>query len=183
MPGGPPANHVGPATLNSISTPAKPSWIASLRSLPALPPAGAPALWLCKNSAESARPRSESSKPITPRPPSSSTSPSIETPATLNYAIEPAPRYPHMLTDFFEIRDRQRHLASLSCADLGRPRTPRKQLKAQYELPGQCLPSRLDLAQEIAKRISHTQRSFTRLCCRSKRSLSLDDFATPTLDT
>ena len=33
MPGGPPANHVEPATRNSTSTPApKPSWIASPRS-------------------------------------------------------------------------------------------------------------------------------------------------------
>src|SRR6266478_9229692 len=57
----------------SISTPApKPSWIASLHSLPILRLTAALALWRSRNCAVSARPRSADLKPL--RPPANFTS-------------------------------------------------------------------------------------------------------------
>src|SRR6516165_4959536 len=80
MPGVPSANLVEPATPNSTSTHApKPSWTASPRSRPILPPTATPALALYRNSAVSARPRSADSKSGSPRPPSNSISPSTAT--------------------------------------------------------------------------------------------------------
>src|SRR6516225_972553 len=68
MPGAHPANLVEPATRNSTSTHApKPSWTASPRSRPILPPTATPARALYRNSAVSARPRSADSKSGSPR--------------------------------------------------------------------------------------------------------------------